>query len=158
MADRTGDFIVEAREHLAGFEESLLQLEKHSASDESSSRIERCFRAIHSVKGDAGFLGFHRIRDLAHAIESVLSETQPPISQHAIETLLTARDRLAVLVDDPVRSNSAEIHDIVERLLKNPDSTQRIPIDLNLSEWNEAHPGGIASLIQRVLEQGTVND
>lgn len=156
MADRTDEFIVEAREHLSVVEDCLLQLERQPDSPQSPSKVDRCFRAIHSVKGDAGFLGFQKIRDLAHAMETVLGEIQHPVSPPTVESLLIARDRIATFVDDPNRSNSADIGDLIERLSGGTAQQHQVHIDLDLSEWNAGHPGGIASLVRRLAAEGQI--
>ena len=46
MSDRIEEFIIESREHLGAVEDSLLALEK---LPNSSDRIERCLRSIHSI-------------------------------------------------------------------------------------------------------------
>lgn len=158
MSHRIEDFIVEAREHLGVVENSLLILEKQPASSEAQQHIDRCFRSIHSLKGDAGFLGFHRIRDLAHAMESVLGGPGGSLSQTMIETLLAVRDRLAVFVDDPDRSNSSDIADFLARLTAQNQDRSTIPIDVDLAGWNASNPGGLLPLFQKVAAAGIVQN
>ena len=147
MSERKEEFIVEAREHLGVVEESLLTLEKQPGSSDSQAKYDRCFRSIHSIKGDAGFLGFARIHELSHAMESFLSASPQPLSLKTIETLLAARDRLAVLVDDPSRSGLTEIGDLLQRMSAHDDSAvQRFEVDL--TAWNTKHPGGVAEFIR----------
>ena len=93
MFDRIEEFIVEAREHLDVVEDSLLALEKEPNGAESQARYDRCFRSVHSIKGDAGFLGLQRIHQLTHAMESLLSGVNMPLLPRVVETLLAARDR-----------------------------------------------------------------
>ncbi len=147
MSERMEEFIVEAREHLGVVEESLLTLERQPGSSDSQARYDRCFRSIHSIKGDAGFLGFARIHELSHSMESFLSASSQPLSLKTIETLLAARDRLAVLVDDPSRSGFVGIDDVLQRM-SGHDKTVRQLFDLDLAEWNSKHPGGVANFIQ----------
>ena len=42
--------------------------------DADGERVDRVFRAMHSVKGGAGFFGCQVIEELAHAMENVLEE------------------------------------------------------------------------------------
>ena len=60
-----------AREHLAGMIEDLLGVE-NGKGDADGRHIDRLFRAVHSVKGGAGFFGCRVIESLAHAMEEVL--------------------------------------------------------------------------------------
>ena len=65
------EFISEAKEHLANVTDDLLALEKHRG-EAARYRIDRLFRAVHSVKGGAGFFGRRNVEDLAHAMETLL--------------------------------------------------------------------------------------
>jgi HPt (histidine-containing phosphotransfer) domain-containing protein len=67
------EFVSEAKEHLADVVQDLLALEQ-GPSESSAERIDRLFRAMHSVKGGAGFVGCQVIEELAHAMENVLEE------------------------------------------------------------------------------------
>ena len=51
------EFLIESNEHLTAIEPDLLLLEK-SGTQTSQEVINRIFRAIHSIKGSAGFFGF----------------------------------------------------------------------------------------------------
>ena len=64
------EFVGEAKEHLANVCDDLLALEQ-GKDDSARYRIDRLFRALHSVKGGAGFFGCHRVEELAHAMETV---------------------------------------------------------------------------------------
>ena len=104
MAAPLREFTLEAREHLAAFEQALLALESEPQAGLFGSHVDRALRAIHSLKGDAGFLGLMAIRDLAHAMETLLENSRreagrPP--SLTIETLLAARDQLTHLVEQP---------------------------------------------------------
>ena len=65
-----GEFIHEASEHLANAAGLLLTLVRATQVD--AEQVNACFRALHTVKGCAGFLDLHRIKGLAHAGEQVL--------------------------------------------------------------------------------------
>jgi two-component system chemotaxis sensor kinase CheA len=66
-------FSEEAADQLREWEESLLALEK-SPSD--SEPLNNLFRAIHTLKGSAGFIGFDLLQKLAHDLESSLSSVR----------------------------------------------------------------------------------
>jgi two-component system chemotaxis sensor kinase CheA len=70
--DLVSEFVVESLEHLADVETQLLEIEAAGA-EVDVDLINRVFRAVHSTKGAAGFLGFHKIGDLAHEIENILN-------------------------------------------------------------------------------------
>ena len=69
MRDSAAEFLGEAREHLAGSEAALLELEKTPANKEL---INTVFRAFHTIKGVAGFLSLTPIATLAHSTEFLL--------------------------------------------------------------------------------------
>lgn len=62
-------FRLEGDELLEQAEAGLLSLEKER---EDADELQRVFRAFHSFKGNAGFLGFGDIERLGHRIESAL--------------------------------------------------------------------------------------
>jgi len=119
------DFVIESQEHLAKVESQLLELE----SDDDSidlGKVNNVFRAIHSIKGVAGFLNLKTLETLAHREEEVLNrlrnkEVRP--TSEVINTLLRASDCIKGLLDTIATSNdqdvSSHIH-ALERLLINP--------------------------------------
>ena len=62
-------FFDEADEHLAAVESLLLALDPVAPSAEALNGI---FRAVHSIKGSAGMLGFPEIVSLTHVFENLL--------------------------------------------------------------------------------------
>ncbi|MES3034818.1 MAG: chemotaxis protein CheA [Gemmatimonadota bacterium] len=68
-----GDFIAESRESMAGAEAALLELE---ANPEDLEAINTVFRAFHTVKGTAAFMGLDRLAEFAHHAESLLSRVR----------------------------------------------------------------------------------
>src|SRR4051794_19496950 len=119
MGIRADEFVTQAREHLAVLEQVLLTLEEPEAGAEVRERVDRCLRLVHSIKGDAGFLGYTVIRTLANAIETVLENLRiadSPAPASVVERLLAARDRLATLVDDLENSNHVEIGGLISQL------------------------------------------
>ncbi len=68
-AELVGDFLVEAREHLSQIEGQMLALERDPHAMEV---VHAVFRAFHTIKGLAGFLGFASIQALSHEVETLL--------------------------------------------------------------------------------------
>jgi two-component system chemotaxis sensor kinase CheA len=64
------EFIVETQDGLDQVDRELLEIEK---DPNPGSRIAVIFRAIHTLKGTVGFLGFSRLERLAHVGENLLS-------------------------------------------------------------------------------------
>lgn len=96
-----GLFVQEANEHLETLDSDLVALESNPSDSE---RLNRIFRAVHSIKGTAGFFGFSAIVELAHVMESVMAlvrEGKMLASPPMISLLLTSTDKLRLMVDDP---------------------------------------------------------
>ena len=70
MDDVVREFLGESRENLDQIDVDLVALEQ---SPDDGSIIARIFRAIHTIKGTCGFLGFTRLEGVSHAGENVLS-------------------------------------------------------------------------------------
>ena len=111
-------FIEESLEHLADIENDLLAIEEGGA-DIDVDLVNKVFRAAHSIKGGAGFMGLTVIQDLAHAAENVLglirSSKLIPTPDN-INVLLLAADELQHLIEDVGNSNSADISSHVSAL------------------------------------------
>jgi two-component system chemotaxis sensor kinase CheA len=65
------EFLVESNDNLDQLDEDLVELEKEPGSQELLARI---FRAIHTVKGTSGVLGFGKLEAVAHVGENLLSK------------------------------------------------------------------------------------
>lgn len=64
------EFVVESNEMLEAAEGALLALE---TEPENIEKVDTIFRAFHTVKGSAAYLGLKRLTELAHHAESLLS-------------------------------------------------------------------------------------
>jgi len=111
-------FIEESLEHLADIENDLLAIEEGGA-DIDVELVNKVFRAAHSIKGGAGFMGLTVIQNLAHAAENVLglirSEKLVP-DPDIVNILLLASDELQQLIEDVGNSNDVDISEHVNAL------------------------------------------
>jgi len=104
-------FIEESLEHLADIENDLLTIEEGGA-DIDVELVNKVFRAAHSIKGGAGFMGLSVIQDLAHAAENVLGLIRSGKlipNPDIINVLLLAADELQHMIEDVGNSNSVDI-------------------------------------------------
>jgi two-component system chemotaxis sensor kinase CheA len=62
-------FLLESYELLDASEQGLLRIEQNPHDDEALKII---FRAVHTVKGNSGFLGLRPLEEICHAGESLL--------------------------------------------------------------------------------------
>lgn len=85
-------FLVESHEILAEFEQDVLNLE-NSALD--SALLHRMYRALHTIKGNCGFIPFPKLEAIAHAGEALLDKirtAQRRISPEVATVLLQLTD------------------------------------------------------------------
>ena len=66
-------FLEESQDQIQEWEESLLALEKNPRDTE---QIDTMFRAVHTLKGSAGFVGFKELQGMAHNLESALQSVR----------------------------------------------------------------------------------
>jgi two-component system, chemotaxis family, sensor kinase CheA len=93
----------EAEELLQQIDADLLKLEEFVQTGESDPEIvNSLFRALHTVKGSAGMLGFTDVQGLAHKLENLcdlLRKDRMPLSESALDILFSGRDLLNELVE-----------------------------------------------------------
>lgn len=112
------EFVIESTAHLADVEGQLLEIEANGENTDPDL-VNTVFRAVHSVKGAAGFLGLSVINSLAHSLENVLNmirnrELVP--TSAVVNCLLGAADQLRLLVDDVATSNEVDVSNFVHDL------------------------------------------
>lgn len=106
-----GAFIQESLDHLDGIEDDLLAIEE-AAENIDEELVNKVFRAVHSIKGGAGFLGLDTVKELAHNSENVMGKIRSKDlvpTPDIISTLLDAIDTLSTLVNRYESSNEADI-------------------------------------------------
>ncbi len=112
------DYLSECREHLATVGRDLLVMEKGGAEIDDEL-VNRVFRAVHSVKGGAGFFDLTKVRALAHRTEDVLALIRArriAPNPNRVRILLEATDALSEMIDNPRTSNQADSTEIMEAL------------------------------------------
>ncbi len=94
MAEVIQEFLVESNEGLDRFDRDLIALEKDQTSREL---LDSIFRAVHTIKGTGGVLGFEKLVALSHVGESVLSKMRDGVfilSPEIATVLLAMADSL----------------------------------------------------------------
>lgn len=110
------EFVEEAICHVETFEAGLLALENGADDPEIVNSI---FRAVHSIKGTAGFFALHNIVELSHVMENLLGLVragQLLITSPMIDDLLQANDCLKEMVIDLAESENRVITSFISRL------------------------------------------
>lgn len=91
-------FLDECQEHIRTLEKSLSAIQRGARGQEW---IDNAFRAVHSIKGGAGMLGFTRVVPFAHTLEAVLDAARlkrVAITEELAVCALRATDCLSDLI------------------------------------------------------------
>ena len=95
-------FLAESEEDLGKMEEALLALE---ADPENQKLLDAIFRGAHTLKGNAGSLGFPKVGGFAHVFEEMLQRFRNhtlPVTQERITLLLHAVDALRQMIPEAI--------------------------------------------------------
>ncbi len=111
-------YIEESLEHLSDIESDLLIIEE-GGEDIDIDIVNNVFRAAHSIKGGAGFMGLTTVKDLAHSLENVLdlirNRALVPDSER-ISVLLKGFDSLENLMNNIQSSNDQDVSEHINAL------------------------------------------
>ena len=146
------DYLAESAEHLSDVENDLLAIEK-GGSPVDEELVNRVFRAVHSIKGGAGYFDLVKIGGLAHQLEDVLALFRAhkliPTPER-VRILLRATDQMRDMVQNAGESNQAETADILAALagLLSDPSIATAPTARNSSNFDRTRQG---ARIVRVL-------
>ena len=69
------DYLAECREHLDTVDTDLMAME-NGEEKLDEELVNRVFRALHSVKGGAGFFELVKVRGLAHQMEEAMAHAE----------------------------------------------------------------------------------
>lgn len=146
-------YVDESLEHLSDIENDLLTIEEGGA-DIDEDLVNNVFRAAHSIKGGAGFMGLTVVKELSHNLENVLGmvRTRDMVpTPEVISILLKAFDKLHDLIQNIHTSNEADVSEHIESLIA--VTTGSLPENEkdNVSSIVEVrHPGsGISFLVPK---------
>lgn len=130
-------FIDESLEHLADIQNDLLAIEA-AGTDIDENLVNKVYRAAHSIKGGAGFMGLTNIKNLTHEMENILgkirSREMVPNAQ-ITNILLMASDALIDLIKNITKSNDIDISNHIQSLLS---VTNEVPEKNEVKVGNEA--------------------
>ncbi len=100
MAEVINEFLVESNEGLDRFDRDLIALEKDRTSRDL---LDSIFRAVHTIKGTGGVLGFEKLVSVSHLGESVLSRMRDGVlllSPQIATALLAMADSLRHMLEN----------------------------------------------------------
>ncbi len=158
MREIFNEFIVEAEENLQKVEENLLELEKDPQNEEL---LNATFRAMHTLKGGAGFLGLQAVVEVAHAAEDVLGKLRsgeltltPEINDailEAVDFIRSALPRYEAGEDVEVPTELVEKLRALEQGGKPASSQESTTVDELLDKYGFGHLKG--KPIEEILEE-----
>jgi two-component system chemotaxis sensor kinase CheA len=130
------DFEAEARVHLDHIEAAFLDV---AALAVDPSLVNGVFRAVHSIKGTAGFFSLGKIVAVTHELESVFTQIKEGrlcIDENLEDLTLQSVDCLKALVDNLQDEDSVDITGVIDTLkhyseiTQSKESNTQIPFDL----------------------------
>jgi two-component system chemotaxis sensor kinase CheA len=101
-------FLAESREHLSACNHLLLEWERRP---DAAEPVGGLFRAVHTIKGMAATMGYARVADLAHRMESLLDRQRrgaARASDELLQLLFRATDALERAIDLSVAGRAGE--------------------------------------------------
>ncbi|MDJ0784095.1 MAG: chemotaxis protein CheW [Desulfosarcinaceae bacterium] len=104
-------YLEESLEHLADIENDFLAIEENGANIDEDL-VNKVYRAAHSIKGGAGFMGLNNIKELTHEMENILGKIRAGEmvpTPDIVNVLLDASDQLKALMNDVLNSNDVDI-------------------------------------------------
>ena len=100
MDEYVREFVQESEERITELNNALLTLEQHPDDDEAMDLV---FRTAHTLKGNAGAMGFDRAEALAHALEDLLDAVRRgdiPVSAQLMDRIFDAVDQLEAMIEE----------------------------------------------------------
>lgn len=122
-------FLTESRDNLVAVNESLLRLERDPRDAEA---IDAAFRAVHTIKGMAGVMGYAGVSDLAHDMEALLASARDEKRGLRVDDpplLLDATDVLEAAIEASVagRADDVDVASVCGRLRGWATATHAVP-------------------------------
>ena len=116
MQEIVQDFLIEADELLEELDEDLVRLENESEDEELLNKI---FRAFHTIKGSASFLGFEKLTELTHKLEDVLNRLRKfeiKLDSDMMDAILAGVDKAKAIIEAIKEGEDPEAIDIEDNL------------------------------------------
>ena len=151
------EFVGEATGHLETAETSLLKVEEDPTDP---TEVNTVFRAFHTIKGVAGFLGLKQIGALAHAAETLLDLARKgklQLTGTVLDVVLEARDvmgRMVRNVEIAARSFAAPaVQEGLDSLLSRLDAATRGEKPTASAEAPISKPSGNAPVAKTCIRR-----
>ncbi len=148
-------FFESAAELLQALNEAGLELEAHPADEEVIRRVRR---VVHTLKGDSAACGLHKLGELAHEVEDVLTPQVAGLhGADLAEVVLTAADSfgamLAAYQKNAKLPDLDTLHKMIRHLLEAPETAARVAPDVSEAPaqfaWTEYEQLMISEAVHR---------
>ncbi len=111
-------FLEEADEQLQELNQNLLEMEKNP---DNIDIINNIFRAAHSLKSSAAFVGLNDLSDLAHKMENLLQgirDRTMQISPNIVDVLFSCFDVISMVIDTVAdgKKPDVDLSSIIDRI------------------------------------------
>lgn len=109
LQDILNDFLTESNEMLEMLDQRFVTLE---SDPNNTDLLNEIFRAMHSMKGSAGFLGFNHLVDVAHRGENILNKLRQgemAVSPAIISVILETIDVIKAIMAG-IRESGTDSH------------------------------------------------
>ena len=136
------DFLTESSELIEQLDNDLVKLET-VASEEQADLLNSAFRALHTIKGAAGFLGFATLIHFAHAAEDALNRLRKGdyiVTAEVMDVLLQSADTVRAQIG--AIGNGEEIPPADETLIGRLKAIAEGKIDEAVAETPPAGDAG----------------
>ena len=107
------DFLTETTEMIDGLDQKFVELE---TQPDNKDLLNEIFRAMHSMKGSAGFLGFTHLVDITHRAESILNKLRQgemAVVPEIITVILQTVDTVKAIMAE-IRTSGTDVNIPVE--------------------------------------------
>ncbi|MCC6928534.1 MAG: chemotaxis protein CheA [Gemmatimonadaceae bacterium] len=168
-------FLTEARDHLVAINQALIALEHiprasqpaagagDGASDGATrASVDALFRAVHTVKGMSGVMGYVAVGSLSHAMETLLARVragEEALDGEQLALLFDASDALEAAIEGAAgaQESALDVTSLVERLQGRASVVRAMAADLAaVAPGGPALPAGDGVAVHVVLEPGTI--
>lgn len=122
-----GIFLDEADEQIQILDESIVLMEH---DPDNMDLMNKIFRAAHTLKGSSASMGFEKMAQLTHAMESVLDRLrhkEMTVTTEIVNVLLKALDTLKLLKDEITSGEDQQVE--VEEIIKTLKDTAQGKIE-----------------------------
>jgi two-component system chemotaxis sensor kinase CheA len=158
MKEIVNDFVQEALELLESLNENFVELEKDPGNKDLLNTI---FRAAHTIKGSAGFLGFQSIVELAHSAENILNKLRQGeifLTASMMDDLLKVMDILKAMIVSVSETGTEGLSPVDNtELIKKLDDMAEGIIGLREEELKQPEAKGTQAVRQNLPQAAAEN-